>query len=426
MVGIFDIKARQVLDSRANPTVEVEVTLEDGSFGRSIAPSGASTGKKEALELRDKDSKFHGKGVLKAANNVNDEIYDALLGLDATNQKLIDETLIKLDGTKNKARLGANAILATSMAVCVAASDAKGLKLYEYLGGVFGNLMPVPMMNIINGGAHANNKIDIQEFMIMPVGVKNINEAIRAGSEIFVSLKEIIKKKGFSVAVGDEGGFAPDLKGADEAIELILKAIEAAGYNDSQIKLALDVASSEFYENGKYNFHGEGVKRTPDELIKYYEKLAKNYPIISIEDGMAEDDEEGWKNLTQSLGSKLQLVGDDLFVTNPEILKHGIKNGLANSLLVKLNQIGTVSETIDAIKIAKNAGYNCIISHRSGESEDSFIAHLAVGSGAGQIKTGSLSRSDRTAKYNELIRIEERLSSSASYGSGIKIGSYAL
>ena len=312
------------------------------------------------------------------------------------------------------------------MAVCVAASDAKRLKLYEYLGGVFGSQMPVPMMNIINGGAHANNKIDIQEFMIMPVGVKSISEAIRAGSEIFTSLKEIIKKNVFSVAVGDEGGFAPDLKGADEAIELILKAIEAAGYNDSQIKLALDVASSEFYENGKYNFHGEGVKRTPNELIKYYESLVKNYPIISIEDGMAEDDEEGWKNLTQSLGSKLQLVGDDLFVTNPEILKHGIKNGLANALLVKLNQIGTVSETIDAIKIAKNAGYNCIISHRSGESEDSFIAHLAVGSGAGQIKTGSLSRSDRTAKYNELIRIEEKLSSSASYGKGLKIGNYAL
>ena len=420
MTGIFDIKAREVIDSRGNPTVETEVTLEDGSVGLAIAPSGASTGKKEALELRDGDKRFHGKGVLKAVNNVNDEIYDALIGLDASNQKKIDDILISLDGTKNKAKLGANAILSVSMAVCVASSKSKGLRVYEYLGGVFGNLLPVPMMNIINGGAHANNKIDIQEFMIMPVKMPNIKEAIRAGSEIFHSLKELLKKKGFSVAVGDEGGFAPDLKNSFEALDLIAEAVEKSGYSlGKEIKLALDVASSEFYEKGKYNFHGEGVKRTSDELIKYYEKLTKNYPIISIEDGMAEDDIEGWKNLTKSLGNKIQLVGDDLFVTNPEILQEGIKNGLANAILIKLNQIGTVSETIEAIKIANTAGYNSIISHRSGESEDSFIAHLAVGSGAGQIKTGSLCRSDRLAKYNELIRIEEKLGSSAKYASHI-------
>ncbi|MFN5352052.1 MAG: phosphopyruvate hydratase, partial [Alphaproteobacteria bacterium] len=332
MTGIFDIKAREVIDSRGNPTVETEVTLEDGSVGLAIAPSGASTGKKEALELRDNDKRFHGKGVLKAVNNVNDEIYDALIGLDASNQKKIDEILISLDGTKNKAKLGANAILSVSMAVCVASSKSKGLKVYEYLGGVFGNLLPVPMMNIINGGAHANNKIDIQEFMIMPVKMPNIKEAVRAGSEIFHSLKELLKKKGFSVAVGDEGGFAPDLKDSFEALDLIAEAVEKSGYSlGKEIKLALDVASSEFYEKGKYNFHGEGVKRTSDELIKYYEKLTKNYPIISIEDGMAEDDIEGWKNLTTSLGKKIQLVGDDLFVTNPEILQEGIKNGLANA-----------------------------------------------------------------------------------------------
>lgn len=418
MSTITDIKAREIIDSRGNPTVECDVFLKSGAFGRSSVPSGASTGIREAIELRDGDAKrFEGKGVLKAVNNVNTKIKEALIGLDATNQVLIDKTMIDLDGTKTKSSLGANAILSVSLAAAKAAAKESGLPLYRYFGGSFKMNMPVPMMNIINGGAHANNNLDLQEFMIIPVGAPSLKEAVRYGAETFHTLRKIINAKGMTTAVGDEGGFAPSINSHEEAIELILEAITKAGYVPGKdIFLGLDCASSEFYEDGKYALKKQGKSYEIDAWIDILESWVDKYPLISIEDGAAEGDWLGWKKLTDRLGKKCQLVGDDLFVTNPEILREGIDKKVANSILIKINQIGTLTETFEAIEMAKRAGYTAIVSHRSGETEDNTIADIAVGTNAGQIKTGSLSRSDRLAKYNELIRIEEELGSSVCYG----------
>ncbi|MBP6562297.1 MAG: phosphopyruvate hydratase [Neisseriaceae bacterium] len=417
MSAIIDIVAREVLDSRGNPTVEADVLLESGVMGRAMVPSGASTGAKEALELRDGDSaRYLGKGVLQAVQNVNNEIAQALIGVDASEQAYIDQTMIELDGTDTKGRLGANAMLAVSMAVARAAAEDAGLPLYRYLGGAGPMAMPVPMMNVINGGAHANNSLDIQEFMVMPVGSTSFREALRCGAEIFHHLKDICHAKGYATTVGDEGGFAPNLPSHEDAIKLILEAIEAAGYVAGQdVMLALDCASSEFYKDGQYHLSAEGMALSSEQFTNYLESLVDNYPIISIEDGMAEDDWAGWKILTDRLGKKIQLVGDDLFVTNPAILAEGIEQGLANSLLVKVNQIGTLSETLKAVDLAKRSGYTSVMSHRSGETEDSTIADLAVATNCMQIKTGSLSRSDRMAKYNQLLRIEEELGDAAYY-----------
>jgi enolase len=417
MSSVVDVVAREILDSRGNPTVECDVLLESGVMGRAAVPSGASTGSREAIELRDGDAgRYLGKGVLQAVENINTEISEAIIGLDAQEQAFIDQTLIELDGTENKSRLGANAMLAVSMAVAKAAAEEAGLPLYRYFGGSGPMQMPVPMMNIINGGAHANNSLDIQEFMIMPVGQTSFREALRAGAEIFHALKKLLDKKGFSTAVGDEGGFAPNLGSHAEAIQLILQAIEIAGYTAGQdILIALDCAASEFFKDGKYHLAGEGLQLTPAQFTDYLANLAEQFPIVSIEDGMAEGDWEGWKLLTDRLGKNVQIVGDDLFVTNTKILKEGIQKGIANSILIKINQIGTLSETFAAIEMAKRAGYTCVISHRSGETEDSTIADIAVGLNAGQIKTGSLSRSDRIAKYNQLLRIEEDLGDTAGY-----------
>ncbi len=404
---IKSIIAREIIDSRGNPTVEADVTLKDGSFGRAAVPSGASTGTLEAVELRDGDKKrFLGKGVLKAVGNVNTKIAKALKGKDASKQKEIDGIMLALDGTENKSKLGANAILAVSLATAHAAAAAKKQPLFRYLGGAKAVTLPVPMMNIINGGAHADNPIDIQEFMIMPVGAKTGSDAIRIGCEVFHSLKSALKKAGHSTNVGDEGGFAPNLRSAEEALDFISKSIETAGYKTGKdVVLALDAASTEFHKAGKYNI--DGKKLDSSGIIEYYKKLVKAYPIVSIEDAMAEDDHAGWKEITRQLGRKIQLVGDDLFVTNPKILAKGIKDGLANAILVKVNQIGTLTETLEAVKMAQKAGYRAVLSHRSGETEDTTISHIAVATNCGQIKTGSLSRSDRLAKYNELIRIEE-------------------
>ena len=418
MSAITDIKAREIIDSRGNPTVECDVFLKSGAFGRASVPSGASTGIREAIELRDGDAKrFEGKGVLKAVNNVNTKIKEALIGLDATNQVLIDKTMIDLDGTKTKSSLGANAILSVSLAAAKAAAKESGLPLYRYFGGSFKMNMPVPMMNIINGGAHANNNLDLQEFMIIPVGAPSLKEAVRYGAETFHTLRKIINAKGMTTAVGDEGGFAPSINSHEEAIELILEAITKAGYVPGKdIFLGLDCASSEFYEDGKYALKKQGKSYEIDAWIDILESWVDKYPLISIEDGAAEGDWLGWKKLTDRLGKKCQLVGDDLFLTNPEILREGIDKKVANSILIKINQIGTLTETFEAIEMAKRAGYTAIVSHRSGETEDNTIADIAVGTNAGQIKTGSLSRSDRLAKYNELIRIEEELGSSVCYG----------
>ncbi len=415
MARIIAIYGREIIDSRGNPTVEVDVELDDGALGRFAVPSGASTGSLEALELRDGDKKrYLGKGVLKAVDMVNTEIADAVIGMDASWQSVIDQALIKLDGTENKSRLGANAMLGVSLAVAKAASASAMLPFYSYIGGVNANLLPVPMMNIINGGEHANNPIDIQEFMVMPVGADTMRDAIRMGAEIFHHLKKLLAKEGYSTSVGDEGGFAPDLKSTTEALDFIMKAIKDAGYKPGDdVLIALDSASTEFYDKGTYHLKGEGKKLDSLGLINFYKDLIKAYPIASIEDAMAEDDHEGWKAITDELGNKVQLVGDDLFVTNPKILAEGIEKGLANAILIKLNQIGTLTETLHAVNMATRAGYRSIISHRSGETEDTTIAHIAVATGAGQIKTGSLSRSDRLAKYNELISIEETLGSAA-------------
>jgi enolase len=417
MSKIANLKAREILDSRGFPTLEAEITLSCGLKALAAVPSGASTGSLEAHELRDGDqARFLGKGVLKAVNNVNTIIAEKLIGLDAKNQKEIDDLMIQLDGTENKSKLGANAILSASLACALAAAASNKIPLFEYLGGKEAHILPVPMMNIINGGKHADNKIDIQEFMVMPVGAASIKDSIRIGAEIFQHLKSLLKKAGHNTNVGDEGGFAPNLDSAKEALDYIAQATEKAGYKlGSEVVLALDCASTEFYKDGKYNLEGEGKILTSDQLIRYYEDLVNNYPIFSIEDACAEDDFEGWKNVTKALGSKIQLVGDDLFVTNPKILQKGISENMANAMLVKFNQIGTLTETLNAIAIAKNAGYNNIISHRSGETEDTTISHIAVATNAGQIKTGSLCRSDRTAKYNELIRIEEYLGTRAKY-----------
>ncbi len=417
MAMITEVYAREILDSRGNPTVEVEVCLEDGAVGRAAVPSGASTGVHEAVELRDGDKdRYLGKGVTKAVDNVNDIIAEAIIGLEATRQTEIDELLVRLDGTPNKGRLGANAILGVSMAVAKAAASSVGLPLYLYLGGMAAKELPVPMMNIMNGGQHADNNVDIQEFMIMPVGAKSFSEALRMNAEIYHNLKALLKSKGLSTALGDEGGFAPNLACNSDAIEVILEAVEKAGYKPGEdIKIALDVASSEFYEDGKYNMAGEGVVKTSDEMVEYLAELCAKYPIISIEDGMAEDDWDGWKKLTKKLGKKVQLVGDDLFVTNPERLAMGIKKGVANAILIKVNQIGTLTETFNAIEMAKRAGYTCIISHRSGETEDTTLADIAVAVNAGQIKSGAPARTDRVAKYNQLLRIEEDLGTAAKY-----------
>jgi enolase len=414
---ISKIKAREILDSRGFPTLEAEVHLQDGSFGIAAVPSGASTGSLEACELRDGDkARFLGKGVLQAVANVNEKIAQKLVGFDVSKQKEIDDLMIALDGTKNKSKLGANAILAVSLACAKAAAASKKLPLFEYLGGSAAVTLPVPMMNIINGGKHADNKIDIQEFMIMPVGATSVKDSIRVGAEIFQHLKSLLKKDGHNTNVGDEGGFAPNLNSTKEALDYVAKATKQAGYElGKDVLLALDAASTEFYKDGKYHLEGEGRVLSSDELVAYYEDLVANYPIYSIEDACGEDDYDGWAKITKSLGKKVQLVGDDLFVTNPEILQKGITQGLANAVLVKVNQIGTLSETLQTINIAKAANYNNIISHRSGETEDATIAHIAVATNAGQIKTGSLCRSDRTAKYNELIRIEEALGLRAVY-----------
>ncbi|SMH60300.1 phosphopyruvate hydratase [Azospirillum agricola] len=422
MSAITEIHAREILDSRGNPTVEVDVALESGAFGRAAVPSGASTGAHEAVELRDGDKgRYGGKGVLKAVEAVNGELYDALAGLDAADQRAIDLAMIEVDGTANKARLGANAILGVSLAVAKASAEEAGLPLYRYVGGAFASLLPVPMMNIINGGAHADNPIDIQEFMIMPVGAETGADAIRMGAEIFQSLKKKLKDAGHNTNVGDEGGFAPNIGSTDEALGFVMKAIEAAGYKPGDdVMLALDAASTEFFKNGKYELAGEGKSLSPEQMVSYWSDLVGRYPIISIEDGMSEDDWEGWKALTEAIGKKVQLVGDDLFVTNPARLADGIKKGVANSILVKVNQIGTLSETLEAVDMAHKAGYTAVLSHRSGETEDSTIADLAVATNCGQIKTGSLSRSDRLAKYNQLIRIEEQLGVAARFaGRGI-------
>ncbi len=416
MTAIIDIQAREILDSRGNPTIEVDVLLEDGSTGRAGVPSGASTGAHEAHELRDGGERYGGKGVLQAVQAVNTEIFEALSGADAEEQLLIDRKLCELDGTDNKARLGANAILGASLAVAKAAANAAHLPFYAYLGGPSAHILPVPMMNIINGGAHADNPIDIQEFMIMPVAAENISDAVRMGAEIFHILKKSLKDAGHNTNVGDEGGFAPALASTDEALGFIMKAIEAAGFKPGEdIYLALDAASSEFYKDGKYVLEGEGKTLDADGMTAYYDDLIARYPIISIEDGLDEDDWQGWKSMTGALGHKVQLVGDDLFVTNTARLKRGIDEKIANSILIKPNQIGTLSETIEAIEAAQRAGYSAIISHRSGETEDTTIADLAVATNCGQIKTGSLSRSDRLAKYNQLIRIDERLMQAGQY-----------
>ena len=417
MSSIVDIVAREILDSRGNPTVEADVLLESGVSGRAAVPSGASTGSREAIELRDGDkSRYGGKGVLKAIEHINTEICESIVGLDAVEQSFIDQTLIDLDGTENKSRLGANAMLAVSLAVSKAASEESGLPLYRYLGGAGRMQLPVPMMNVINGGEHANNSLDLQEFMIIPVGAESFREAMRCGAEIFQTLKKLIDKKGMPTTVGDEGGFAPNLVSNEAALELIVEAIDAAGYTPgSQVAIGLDCASSEFFKDGKYDIASEKLKLSSKELTDYLAAWVDKYPIISIEDGMAEGDWEGWKILTDRLGKKVQIVGDDLFVTNTKILAEGIRQGIANSILIKINQIGTLTETIAAIEMAKRAGYTAVVSHRSGETEDTFIADLAVGTNALQIKTGSLSRSDRLAKYNQLLRIEEDLGDSASY-----------
>ncbi len=417
MSAIVDVVAREILDSRGNPTVEADVLLESGVMGRAAVPSGASTGSREAIELRDGDAgRFLGKGVLRAVENVNTEISEAIIGLDAEEQAFIDRTLIELDGTDNKSRLGANATLAVSMAVAKAAAEEAGLPLYRYFGGSGPMQLPVPMMNVINGGAHANNNLDIQEFMILPVGAGSFRDALRCGAEIFHHLKKLVDKKGYPTTVGDEGGFAPNVAGNDEAIELILRAIESAGYVPGQdVALALDCASSEFYKDGKYLLASEKLELSSEGMVDYLAALAGKYPIVSIEDGMAEGDWPGWKLLTEKLGRSVQIVGDDLFVTNPKILREGIAQGIANSILIKINQIGSLTETFAAVEMAKRAGYTNVISHRSGETEDSTIADIAVGLNAGQIKTGSLSRSDRIAKYNQLLRIEEDLGDTASY-----------
>jgi enolase len=420
VTAITHIHAREILDSRGNPTVEVDVGLEDGSFGRAAVPSGASTGSLEALELRDGDKKaYRGKGVRKAVAHVNNDISDVLLGLDAEDQVKIDQIMLELDGTENKSKLGANAILGVSMAVAKAAAECTGLPLYRYIGGARAHVLPVPLMNIINGGQHADNKLDIQEFMIMPVSAESIADAIRMGAEVFHELKHRLSEDGLNTSVGDEGGFAPKIGKADEALTYIMRAIEGAGYKPGKdIVLALDAAATEFCHEGKYVLEGENKSFDCGGLLKYYETLVSRYPIVSIEDPMAEDDQIGWKEMTDLLGNKIQIVGDDLFVTNPAILAQGIENGLANALLVKVNQIGTLTETLQAVDMAHRAGYRAILSHRSGETEDTTIAHLAVATNCGQIKTGSLSRSDRLAKYNELIRIEEELGDTAFYAGG--------
>ncbi len=417
MSKIKSVKAREILDSRGTPTVEVDVLLEDGSFGRAAVPSGASTGVHEAVELRDGDAtRFNGKGVLKAVNAANTELAAAVIGMEATEQAAIDEKMIAVDGTPNKGRCGANAILGISLAVAKAAAVSAKLPLYRYLGGEEAHILPVPMMNILNGGKHADNPIDIQEFMIMPVGAKTCRDAIRMGAEVFQALKKNLKAAGMNTNVGDEGGFAPNIASAKEALAFIVKSIESAGYKPGEdVCIALDAASSEFYEDGKYNMKGEGKVFTNAELVSYYEELANEFPIVSLEDGMAEDDWEGWKMLTDRLGGKIQLVGDDLFVTNTERLKMGIEKKIANSILIKVNQIGSLTETLNAIDMAHKAGYTAVVSHRSGETEDATIADIVVATGAGQIKTGSLSRSDRLAKYNQLIRIEEELGDRAVY-----------
>lgn len=414
---IVDVLAREIMDSRGNPTVEVDVLLEDGTMGRAAVPSGASTGAYEAVELRDGDkSRYQGKGVLKAVENVNEIITPEIIGMDALDQIGVDQAMLELDGTPNKAKLGANAILGVSMAVAKAAAAASGLTLYQYLGGANAKEVPVPMMNILNGGKHADNNVDVQEFMILPVGAESFAEALRMGSEIYHSLKKVLGSRNLATAVGDEGGFAPNLSSNEEALKVIIEAIEKAGYKPGeQIMLGLDVAATELYKDGNYHLEGEGVVKTPAEMVEYYSQLVEKYPIISIEDGMSEDDWDGWKLLTERLGGKVQLVGDDLFVTNVERLSQGIATRTANSILVKVNQIGTLTETFDTIEMAKRAGYTCVISHRSGETEDATIADIAVAVNAGQIKTGAPARTDRVAKYNQLLRIEEQLGDLAQY-----------
>ncbi|MFV0379909.1 MAG: phosphopyruvate hydratase [Anaerorhabdus sp.] len=421
MPYIVDVYAREVIDSRGNPTIEVEVATESGAFGRAMVPSGASTGEREALELRDGDkSRFSGKGVLKAVDNVNSIIAEAVVGLDVTDQNGVDKVMIDLDGTKDKSKLGANAILGVSMACAIAAADYYDMPLYKYLGGFNGKVLPVPMMNVINGGSHADSSVDFQEFMIMPVGAKTFKEAIRTGSEIFHALRKVLKGKGYNTNVGDEGGFAPSCNdGNEEPLELIVEAIKAAGYKPGEeVCIAMDVAASEFYntETGKYDLvKSKGGTKTTEEMIDMYVEWVNKYPIVSIEDGLGERDWDGWKKLTDALGDKIQIVGDDLFVTNPSILKEGIEKGISNSILIKVNQIGTLTETFDAMQMAKEAGYTCVVSHRSGETEDTTIADIAVGFNSGQIKTGSMSRTDRIAKYNQLIRIEDELGPIAQY-----------
>ena len=417
MSSVVDVVAREILDSRGNPTVECDVLLESGVMGRAAVPSGASTGSREAIELRDGDAaRYNGKGVTRAVENINTEVAEAIIGLDAQEQAFIDQTLIQLDGTENKSRLGANALLAVRMAVAKAAAEESGLPLYRYFGGSGPMQMPVPMMNIVNGGEHANNNLDFQEFMILPVSQNSFREALRCGAEIFHALKKLLDKKGFATAVGDEGGFAPSLGSHAEALQLIVQAIETAGYFPGEdVLIGLDCAASEFYRDGKYVLAGEGLELTSAQLVDYLANLVDQFPVVSIEDGMAEGDWDGWKLLTDKLGDKVQLVGDDLFVTNTKILKEGIDKNIANSILIKINQIGTLTETFAAIEMAKRAGYTAVISHRSGETEDSTIADIAVGTNAGQIKTGSLSRSDRIAKYNQLLRIEEDLGDVAEY-----------
>jgi len=418
VMNIADVHAREVLDSRGNPTVEAQVTLVDGTVGRAIVPSGASTGEHEAVELRDGDSnRFLGKGVLKAVENVNGEIADALGNMDAADQRALDQKMIELDGTNNKGRLGANAILSVSMAAARAAAAGYDQPLYRYLGGAGANTLPVPMMNILNGGAHADNNVDFQEFMVMPVGAESFSEGLRWGVEVFHTLKGVLKKRGYNTAVGDEGGFAPSLKSNVEAIEVVLEAIQQAGYKPGEeISIALDPAASEFYQDGKYVFKkSDKSAKSSDDMVRFWSKWANDYPIVSLEDGLSEEDWEGWASLTKELGNKIQLVGDDLFVTNVEFLQEGIDKHVANSILIKVNQIGTVSETLDAIDLARRNGYTSVVSHRSGETEDTFIADLAVATGAGQIKTGSASRTDRIAKYNQLLRIEEELGGAARF-----------
>lgn len=414
MSDIIDVHAREIIDSRGNPTVEVDVVLESGAYGRAAVPSGASTGQREALELRDKDKRYGGKGVLKAVKNINEKIAPRVIGIEADEQVYIDNLMIRLDGTKNKSKLGANAILGVSLAAAKAAAMECELSLYRYIGGTGACELPVPMMNILNGGAHADNNLDIQEFMIMPAGAPDFSEALRMGAEIFHSLKALLKSKGLSVSVGDEGGFAPNLKSNEEALVLIIEAIKKAGYKAGKdVYLALDVAASELYSNGKYGF--EGKKVSSESMIDFYEKLVDKYPVISIEDGLSENDWKGWEAMTKRIGKRVQIVGDDIFVTNKEILAKGIEKSIGNSILIKLNQIGTLTETLDAVEMAKRAGYTAVVSHRSGETEDTTIADLAVAMNTGQIKTGSMSRTDRIAKYNRLLRIEEELGDTSRY-----------